>query len=302
MQNNRAEITYILPTRNRRQWIQRAIDSCLAVDNSALTSRIIVIDGESDDGSYEELQRVYANQPRVLLMQHSKTAGFMPTCFAGVPLVKTEWVTWMYDDDILSPYIEDIVAKMLDQRLNFVMGYGKQIPVEEVYAFQPITKIGKFPSIEVLLAYYGRGESLDYNDMPLSPICSVYRNSLLQKWALEIQRFANLTSMRHYFMLKRNIGPDLMMYLMNMLENKEMLLASHVVGQFSEHAVSMTVVFGTSYTDVGYWLAKRWAFDRLCERREDKGAAAVAGSYLLSRSSIPWPCFRSRHRSRTAPL
>src|SRR5437016_2705034 len=87
-------VTFILPTRNRKRFIRRAVDSCLACENELISPFVIAIDGESDDGSFGDLQAAYGNDPRVQLLQNSKSAGFMNTCFEGVGLVKSKWVTF----------------------------------------------------------------------------------------------------------------------------------------------------------------------------------------------------------------
>src|SRR5215831_3601614 len=101
-------ITFILPTRNRKQFVRRAIDSCLSCESETVSPCVIVIDGESDDGTFTDLQSAYAGDTRVQLLQNSKSTGFMNTCFQGVELVKSKWVTFMYDDDVLSPCFIDM--------------------------------------------------------------------------------------------------------------------------------------------------------------------------------------------------
>src|SRR5271155_4030457 len=70
-------ITFILPTRNRKHFVRRAIDSCLACEGEMVSARVIVIDGESDDGTFIDLKQVYEHDERVHIIQNSKSAGFM---------------------------------------------------------------------------------------------------------------------------------------------------------------------------------------------------------------------------------
>jgi hypothetical protein len=52
------------------------------------------------------------------------------------------------------------------------------------------------------------------------------------------------------------------------------------MAQFSAHPSSMSIIFGNSDLAVGYWLAKIWAFEHLCNigRRKE---AAVCGSAIV---------------------
>ena len=122
-------VTFILPTRNRKHFVRRAIDSCRACESEMVSARVIVIDGESDDGTFMDLNQVYEHDDRVQLLQNSKSAGFMNTCFQGVELVKSKWVTFMYDDDVLSPYFVDMVNERSEAATTSSWDTGHQMPL-----------------------------------------------------------------------------------------------------------------------------------------------------------------------------
>src|ERR1700722_1450227 len=166
-------VTFILPTRNRKHFVRRAIDSCLACESEMASARVIVIDGESDDGTFMELKQVYENDDRVHLIQNSKSAGFMNTCFEGVELVKSKWVTFMYDDDVLSPYFVDMVNELLGSGGNFIMGYGAPNAADSIYPFRPISLYRRYAASQLILTYYGRDQGIDFKGLPVSPICCV---------------------------------------------------------------------------------------------------------------------------------
>ena len=51
-----SEISFILPTFNRKEYVLRAIESCLALEKKNILPHIIVIDGYSNDGAWELLK------------------------------------------------------------------------------------------------------------------------------------------------------------------------------------------------------------------------------------------------------
>ena len=276
----RAVVTFILPTRNRKDLVRRAIDSCLKCENDVISPFVIVIDGESNDGTFASLKDTYRNDPRLLLIQNSKTTGFMNTCFQGVDLVKSRWVTFMYDDDILSPYFVDMVTKLVLSSDSFILGYGAGFAAEDAYPFKPITEYKRYKPEQLVLAYCGPSQDVDFKGLPVSPITCVTTLEVLQEWVVEVKRFCLKNALRNHFMLKRNIGPDLMIYLSSLLRHQGSVpVALAVVGQFSEHAASMSIRYGTEDLALGYWLAKIWAFENLMltARRSE---AAVCGSAL----------------------
>jgi glycosyltransferase involved in cell wall biosynthesis len=278
------EITFILPTRNRKKWVTRAIDSCLNCEDDIIKPYIIVIDGESEDGTYDYLREVYRHNHRVQILRNNYS--FMDACFYGVKLIKTELSTFMYDDDILSMYFKQMITHMSDHGKNFVMGYGQVSNIEKVYPFKTIDDFMHYPNSQFLLGYYGYRTLIEYTFLPVSPICCVVKTDLLKEWVEQVKAFAEKTNMRKYFMLKKNIGPDLMIYLLSLLTNKdEVCVASATVAQFSVHSTSMTVSYEKYMnTDlaIGYWLAKVWAFEHLLKIDKKKESAQCASYLLLS--------------------
>jgi hypothetical protein len=240
-----------------------------------------VIDGQSDDGTFTDLEAAYGGDARVQLLQNSKSAGFMNTCYEGVDLVKSRWVTFMYDDDVLSPHFIDMVTMLARSSDQFIMGYGSPFPAGDVYPFKPIDAFKRHTARQLFLAYFGRHQDLDFKSLPFSPICCVTTLDLLREWVPEVKRFGSRNSIREHFMLKRNIGPDLMIYLFSLIKHRgDISLTINVMAQFSAHPTSMSVVFGNSDLAVGYWLAKLWAFEYMCRtgRQEE---AAICGSALI---------------------
>ena len=275
-------ITFILPTRNRKRLVRRAIDSCLACESEIVSPSVIAIDGESDDGTLIELKNAYGDDARVQLIQNSKSTGFMNTCFQGVDLVKSKWVTFMYDDDVLSPHFVDMVNELVSAHDNFIMGYGAAYSAGEVYPFRPIAAYKRYNPVQLLLTYYGRGHDIDFKGLPQSPICCVTSIDLLHEWVAHVRRFCSQNPLRQHFMLDLNIGPDLMIYLLSLLGHSGAVpVAVSVVAQFSTHPASMTVRYGSSQLKVGYWLAKIWAFEYLCQNTRQREAAICASSVVL---------------------
>ena len=276
-----AEVTFILPTRDRGELVKRAIDSCLACENHLIKAHVIVIDGSSNDETLSFIKDIYSKDQRVELVQN-KSDDFMNTCFQGVTLAKTPYATFMYDDDVLSPYFKDMIHYMLDNNKLFIMGYGMIYNIGEIYPFRPINNYIEYNKLDILLGYFGRTEHLDFSGLPFSPICCIVTTDTLRAWVLHLISFVQGNKIKEYFMMERNIGPDLMIYLSAILqENNTVAVAPATVAQFSAHAASMSVTYGKLDLDIGYWLAKIWAFQKVCKAGYLREAAACS-AYLLT--------------------
>src|SRR5205085_6355532 len=141
------------------------------------------------------------------------------------------------------------------------MGYGAEYNADGVYPFKPIAVYKDYQPMQLLLAYYGRTQDLDFKGLPASPICCVTTIEVLKEWTAQVARFCSRNSIRQHFMLNRNIGPDLMIYLLSLLRHtSDVQMAVAVVAQFSAHPTSMSIRFGSGDLQIGYWLAKIWAF------------------------------------------
>lgn len=278
----KTNITFILPTRNRRQWIRRAVDSCLACENNSIQPHVIVIDGRSTDGSFEELQKIYNLEVRVKLIQQEKgKSSFMEACFQGVELTESFFVTFMYDDDQISPYFKDMFQKLIDEKGSFIAGYGAICSVEKFYLFDQIKNYETYKSHQILMSYFGVS-TVQSGPLPVSPICCITTKESLIEWRKEVSNFANATELRRYFMLKRNIGPDLMVYLLTFLRDSlsSITITPQIVAQFSSHSTSMTILANSFELRVGYWLARVWAFEKLTLKNSEKNIT-TSGVYLF---------------------
>ena len=268
-------LTFILPTRNRRAWVGRAIDCCLAVDRPGAGVEVLVIDGNSTDGSFEELTARYGSDPRVRLMRQQGAKGFMPACFFAVPLVRTALATFMYDDDVLSPYWSDLVAELDRRGADFIMGFGAEGDLARPREFARVTQLILLSPSALLRAYCGRGRELSTREgLPFSPVACLTRTDWLREWTQALERFTRGRPLREYFMMRRNAGPDLMIYFFSIIQHAgDIAVFDGPVAQFSAHEESITSGLEPTDLTIGYWLAHVW----LGEQLRSLGRAADAG-------------------------
>lgn len=274
-------ISFIVPTLNRRRWVKRAIDSCLACGANGVRPHVIVIESQSDDGTFSFLQEVYGRDDRVTLIQNSRSDGCVESWLQGVPHVQTRFSTFMFDDDALSPYFDDLVAHMTGDHCDFAIAQGAAHDIKNVYDFKPIGSFEIYPRDEVLSAYFGVHQLSKFPSLPVSPICCAVASELLFEWERQVRLFAVRNQLRRYFMLKRGIGPDLMIYLVALLEGRgQVLMTESVVAQFSAHPDSISIKAKAFELALGYWLARIWAFERVAEKGH-RTETAEYGACLL---------------------
>src|SRR6266566_1897122 len=182
-------LTFILPTRNRPAWVERAVASCLQAHEGGVNVEVLVIDGSSTDGSFEELRQRYASERRVRLVRQQGPKGFMAACFFAIPQVRTPFATFMYDDDMLSPFWADLPRELQRRRAGFVMGFSQEADVTKTCHFEQVTKLLVVNPATLLRAYCGAGHQLSAHSLPFSPICCLTQTEWLRSWAKEIDLF-----------------------------------------------------------------------------------------------------------------
>ncbi len=92
------KISALIPTFNRRGYVQRAIQSILA--QTVPVDEIIVVDDGSTDGTAEEIERGFGDRVRVIRQANQGVAGARRR---GVLEAKGDWVAFLDSDDEWTP-------------------------------------------------------------------------------------------------------------------------------------------------------------------------------------------------------
>ena len=288
------KITFILPTKDRPETFKKFVDYHEKIFKG-INYKILVIDG-SKSFIHKKIKKMCKEKKKITLIKQNKK-GFMNACFQAIKKVNTEYCTFLYDDDLLS----EEVIKVFKQTMNnkFSIGYGI---VENLNNYQNVKhnfskiKFAKFNNEEVLLAYFGENK-LGVSLMPVSPICFIFESSFLIKWKKYLIKFCKKSKFRKHFLLERNIGPDLIIYLLQILNNKKIHLAKPFIAKFNEHESSMSYLLGINNLQIGYWLAKKSVLENNLVYRKEISTKVynfllVAGIFILLKNLILYLLFR----------
>jgi glycosyltransferase involved in cell wall biosynthesis len=102
-----AAVSVVIPTRNRRELLLRALRSVLG--QRRVTVSVVVVDEASTDGSADAVERLA--DPRVRVVRHAMPRGVSRARNAGLEHVHDPWVAFLDDDDLWSP---DKLSAQLD--------------------------------------------------------------------------------------------------------------------------------------------------------------------------------------------
>ena len=104
-------VSIILPTFNRKRYIEGSIRSCLAQTHRNL--EVIVVDDTSTDGTQDILARLAAEDPRVKVVT-VKGQGLPRSLNAGLAQSKGDYLTWFSDDDLYEPEAMATMVQVLE--------------------------------------------------------------------------------------------------------------------------------------------------------------------------------------------
>lgn len=127
------KVTIAIPTFNRADYLQQAIDSALAQSHANV--EILISDNASTDGTAALLARV--TDPRVRVLRQAQNIGMMPNWNACLDAATGVYFIMLSDDDLLDPgAIEAMVAMFDDSRRRDSDIAGDQVGI--VYAHSRI--------------------------------------------------------------------------------------------------------------------------------------------------------------------
>ncbi|MFN0028455.1 MAG: glycosyltransferase family 2 protein [Acidimicrobiales bacterium] len=92
------EVTVVIPTRDRKRLVLRALRSALAQHGA--TVQAVVVDDGSVDGT---AAAVAAAHPEVRLIRHDQALGSSVARNVGIEAARTPWVAFLDDDDVWAP-------------------------------------------------------------------------------------------------------------------------------------------------------------------------------------------------------
>src|SRR5512141_958173 len=87
------DLTVILPTYNERQNIAILIERILVAVQTPV--KVLVVDDNSPDGTWQVVQEIAARDPRVRLLRRVDERGLTSAIWAGIQAADTAAVSWM---------------------------------------------------------------------------------------------------------------------------------------------------------------------------------------------------------------
>lgn len=287
--------SFLIPTLNRNGLVQRAVRYCLvALDHARAEGEIIVLDSESDDGSWEALQDEFSDDTRVILRQNKRGLGPTKSWLDCAQGLTGDAVTFVWSDDYIAPDFLLHLLPPLERGAPVAIGHGEVRPAECEDPFEADGTVHKFIARDLLGHYLG-GSQPDGLTLPVSPTAALFPRTAFDLWLAEVEELSRADPLREHFLWKRAIGPDLLLFTIALARapGVQVPVLRQPVAQFSAHEESITISTGGWTLAMGYWLSRASVLrnperlETLARPGRTIGEAAVQGQWLGLRAEAP---------------
>jgi hypothetical protein len=121
------DFTLILLTKNREN-VLNSIQSIFKNIDEELDFKLLIIDGNLDNRIEILIKNNFYQYLKFIEIIKQNKNGFMKACFQSINHVKSNFFSFMYDDDILSPYYKEMLKKsLLHKKVSFGEGVVENI-------------------------------------------------------------------------------------------------------------------------------------------------------------------------------
>ena len=103
----------VLPTYNERENIKPLIEAILAQVQRPV--ELVVVDDDSPDGTWQVVQDMAAQEPRIRLLRRTEERGLTSALNAGIRLARGEVIAWMDCDHSMPPEVLPTLLAAADE-------------------------------------------------------------------------------------------------------------------------------------------------------------------------------------------
>ena len=254
--NSLIRFTFILITKNRFDILPN-INSFFEL-NKEIDVRVIIVDGNKSNEISDLIFKNYGANNKIKIIKQKK-GKFVRACIIGVSNLETEYFTFAYDDDYVCPEFYKLI-KNAHKHKSIVIGNGIVIEKGTKFNFSILQQPKKIES-KLILKMFFNSKKIGNNYLPASPACSVFSKNIVDDWKNEFKDILK-EKIKYYYILNKNIGQDLLLYLISCNKTNHAYYFNEYTAQFTSHENSMSVKFGSSNLAVGYWLTKLHYVDK----------------------------------------
>jgi glycosyltransferase involved in cell wall biosynthesis len=225
LNQEKKEVSTVIPTFNRMKYLKKTIDSCI---NQTIDHEIIVCNHGGSDGTDDMIKQF---NKKVRYIKKEKDNGLNYCTLNGVVEAKGEFINLLFDDDWIEPnYLEECMEYFKDPEVGFVFTPAKfyddekqvveRICHDDFLKFDGIFKIKKY--------------ELNFLNRLISPTSFIMR----KKDMIDALYNGKLPLTKYTY---KGVGPDRFMILLCMLRYPKFGFVKEPLVYYRKHFNSITI-------------------------------------------------------------
>lgn len=226
-------VSILIPVYRHKEMAKEAINC--ALNQSYLNTEIIVIDNQSEDGTFEELQRCYGDCEKVRLYQNNMNIGPVNNWKRCLEKTQGKYVKFLWSDDLISnDFIQKCVGVLeKDETIGMVYSACFVFQNYDVNKGFLLHKLGGNTGKYARDIFF-KGMFQDEADLPVSPGCAMFRRE-------DVYIMDNIPNDLGINCNRNGAGIDLMIFLHALNKYDNFYYFDEVMSWFRYHQDSLTV-------------------------------------------------------------
>lgn len=136
-----AGVTVVVPCYNYGHFLAEVVHSALSQER--VSTRVIIVDDASPDGSADVARELAAADPRITLVCHEVNQGHIATYNDGLARVETEFVALVSADDLLAPGALGRATDLMKAHPGVGMVYGMPLEFDDAQGVPDVPADGR---------------------------------------------------------------------------------------------------------------------------------------------------------------
>lgn len=244
---NPAKVSILIPVYNREKFIAECIQS--ALDQTYTDFEVVVVDNDSDDGTWEICQRFAALDQRVRVFRNETNIGPVRNWLACVEKARGEYSKILWSDDLIHPeFLGRLLPYLDDPLVGFV--YSQAVVFENAKERASTMLLPRMATGIYDSQIFVEGMLIE-GGFPYSPGCAIFRTGDVKKnLLLHVPNRVGSDFSMHA------IGNDMLLFLLTAKEYPKFAAINLPLAYFRTHKGSITKSAPPGKIPLHYDLAK----------------------------------------------
>jgi glycosyltransferase involved in cell wall biosynthesis len=247
-------VSILIPTYNREKLIAESIRSALGQTYGNF--EVVVVDNASTDGTWEEIQRIAAEDSRVQAFRNEANIGPVRNWIECARRARGTLCKILWSDDLIdSEYLNRTVQWLTDTTIGFVYTSAR-IFTESTESSSGSVHYDHLPTGSYDARLFIEGSLLGTR-FPVSPGCFLLRTADLQK-----NLMADIPNAVGSDFKNHAIGNDLLLLLLTAFSYERFAVVNEPLSMFRDHPGSISTSSGIERLIIHYDMAKAYFVQR----------------------------------------